>query len=143
MNSEKEIQTYFERIGLTDDELQTVYNLAREWAEKAVCTIQEIAEEIAYLVQKTAETLVDVAGRILEEPEEAISVAETEPRAQRRNANEAGRGPLNRDTERRSGGANVKGPIAGFISRPKADTGGKADHETGKGYFDFAVLPRH
>ncbi len=84
MNSEKEIQTYFERIGLTDDELQTVYNLAREWAEKAVCTIQEIAEEIAYLVQKTAETLVDVAGRILEEPEEAISVAETEPRAQRR-----------------------------------------------------------
>lgn len=86
MNSEKEIQTYFERIGLTDDELQTVYNLARAWAERVTCAIQEIVEEIAYLIQKSTETLVDVAGKILEELEKAISDIETEPRARRRKA---------------------------------------------------------
>ena len=84
MNSEKEIQGYFERMTLTEDEARALYNLARAWAERVTCTIEEIAEEVAYLVQKTAETVVDVAGRILEELGKAISDSETEPRARRR-----------------------------------------------------------
>ena len=86
MNSEKEIQGYLERITLTEDETQALYNLARAWAERVTCTIEEIAEKIAYLVQKTAETLVDIAGTILEELEKAISDIETEPRVRRRKA---------------------------------------------------------
>lgn len=84
MNSEKELQAYFERMALTEYEAQALYNLAREWAERVTCTTEEIAEEIAYLIQKTAETVVDVAGRILEELEKMISDTETEPRARRR-----------------------------------------------------------
>ena len=84
MNSEKEIQGYFERMTLTDDEAQALYKLARAWAERVAYTIEEIAEKIAYLVQKTADTLVDVAGRILEELEKTISDIEAEPRARRR-----------------------------------------------------------
>ena len=84
MNSEKELQAYFERIALTEYEAQALYNLVRAWAERVTCTIEEIAEEVAYLVQKTAETVVDVAGRILEELGKAISDSETEPRARRR-----------------------------------------------------------
>lgn len=84
MNSEKGLQAYFERIALTEYEARALYNLARAWAERVTCTIEEIAEEVAYLVQKTAETVVDVAGRILEELGKAISDSETEPRARRR-----------------------------------------------------------
>ena len=84
MNSEKELQAYFERMALTEYEAQALYNLAREWAERVTCTTEEIAEEIAYLIQKTAETVVNVAGRILEELEKMISDTETEPRARRR-----------------------------------------------------------
>ena len=84
MNSEKGLQAYFERIALTEYEAQALYNLVRAWAERVACTIEEIAEEVAYLVQKTAETVVDVAGRILEELGKAISDSETEPRARRR-----------------------------------------------------------
>ena len=75
MNSEREIQGYFARMTLTDDEAQALYNLARAWAERVACTIEEIAE-----------TLVDLAGKILEELEKAISDIETEPRARRRKA---------------------------------------------------------
>ena len=71
MNSEREIQGYFERMTLTDDEAQLLYNLARAWAERVTCTIQE---------------MVDLAGKILEELEKAISDIETEPRARRRKA---------------------------------------------------------
>lgn len=67
MNSEKELQAYFERMALAEDEAQMLYILARAWAEKVTCAIEEIAEEIAYLVQKTAETMVDIAETILEE----------------------------------------------------------------------------
>ena len=73
MNSEREIQGYFARMTLTDDEAQALYNLARAWAERVACTIE-------------AETLVDLAGKILEELEKAISDIETEPRARRRKA---------------------------------------------------------
>ena len=62
MNSEKGLQAYFERIALTEYEAQALYNLVRAWAERAACTIEEIAEEIAQIIQKSAETLVDVAG---------------------------------------------------------------------------------
>ena len=119
MNSEREIQGYFARMTLTDDEAQALYNLARAWAERVACTIEEIAEEIAYLVQKSAETLVDIAGTILEELEKAISDIETEPRAAAKRSG-TGRDALNRDTGRKSGGANGKGPIAGYTSRPKS-----------------------
>ena len=44
MNSEKEIQGYFERMTLTEDEARALYNLARAWAERVTCTIEEIAE---------------------------------------------------------------------------------------------------
>ncbi len=90
MNSEREIQGYFARMTLTDDEAQALYNLARAWAERVACTIEEIAEEIAYIMQKSAETLVDLAGKILEELEKAISDIETEPRARRRKAERDG-----------------------------------------------------
>ena len=86
MNSEERLQAYFERMTLTGDEARALYNLARAWAERVTCTIEEIAEKIAYLVQKTAETLVDIAGTILEELEKAISDIETEPRVRRRKA---------------------------------------------------------
>lgn len=87
MNSEKEIQGYFERMTLTEDEAQALYNLARAWAERVACTIEEIAEKILYLVQKTAETMVDIVGIILEELEKAVSDIETvEPGARRRKA---------------------------------------------------------
>lgn len=65
MNSEREIQGYFARMTLTDDEAQALYNLARAWAERVACTIEEIAEEIAYIMQKSAETLVDLRGKSL------------------------------------------------------------------------------
>ena len=51
MNSEREIQGYFARMTLTDDEAQALYNLARAWAERVACTIEEIAEEISYIMQ--------------------------------------------------------------------------------------------
>lgn len=82
MNSEKELQAYFERMALTEYEAKALYSIAREWAERVTCT----AEEIAYLVQKTVGTVVDVAGRILEELGKMISDTETEPRARRRKA---------------------------------------------------------
>lgn len=84
MNREKEIQGYLERIALTEYEARALYSLAREWAERVTCTIEEIEEKIAYLVQETVETVVDVAGRILEELGKMISDTETEPRARRR-----------------------------------------------------------
>ena len=87
---------------------------------RVTCTIQEIVEEIAYIMQKSAETLVDLAGKILEELEKAISDIETEPRARAAKRSGTGRDALNRDTGRKSGGANGKGPIAGYTSRPKS-----------------------
>ena len=84
MNSENEVQEYFLQIWLTCEESQQLYNIACEWAKRAACTVQEIVEEIAYLVQRTAKMLVDVAGRILEELEESGFFDSTYPRARQR-----------------------------------------------------------
>lgn len=84
MNSENEVHEYFMRIGLTCEESQQLYNIACEWAKRAVCTIQEIVEKTARLAQRTAEMLVDIAGRILEELEESGFFDNTSPHARKR-----------------------------------------------------------